>query len=99
MFSTNPVLVSGKFRDGLGEADRALFDKCLQDAIDYNWKISEEADNEAKKFLLDKGLNITVPTAEMRAQMKASLANFYEWFYTEVPGSKEIIAEMENTPK
>jgi tripartite ATP-independent transporter DctP family solute receptor len=99
MFSTNPVLVSGKFRDGLGEADRALFDKCLQDAIDYNWKISEEADNEAKKFLLDKGLNITVPTAEVRARMKASLADFYEWFYTEVPGSREIIAEMENTPK
>lgn len=99
MFSTNPVLVNGKFRDNLSPEDRALFDKCLQAAIDYNWKISEEADNEAAQFLLSKGLTINTPTPELRQQMKDSLNDFYEWFYKEVPGSKEIIAEMEKTPK
>ena len=99
MFTTNAVLVNGKFRDGLAPADRAAFDKCLQAAIDFNWKISEQADNEARQFLLDKGLQIHVPSPELRQQMKDSLKDFYDWFETEVPGSKAILAEMDNVPK
>jgi len=99
MFSTNAVLVNGKFRDGLASADRALFDKCLQAAIDHNWKISEQADNDAKQFLIDKGVKIHVPSPELRKQMKASLKDFYDWFETEVPGSKALLAEMDKTPR
>ena len=99
MFSTNPVLVNGKFRDSLSQEDRDLFDKCLQAAIDYNWKISEEADDAAKKFLLDKGLQIHVPSDALRQEMKDSLKDFYEWFYQEVPGSKEIIALIDKLPR
>ena len=99
MFATNAVLVNGKFRDGLAPADRELFDKCLQEAIDHNWRISEQADSDAKKFLLDKGLQIHEPSTEMRQAMKDSLKGFFEWFETEAPGSGAILAEMENTPK
>ena len=99
MFSANPVLVNGKFRDGLSGEDRELFDRCLQAAIDYNWKISQEADEEAIEFLRGKGLQLHVPSEEMRREMKNSLKGFYEWFYTEVPDSKEIIALMEQLPK
>jgi tripartite ATP-independent transporter DctP family solute receptor len=99
MFSTNAVLVNGKFRDGLEPADRALFDKCLQAAIDHNWRISEQADNDAKQFLIDKGSIIHVPSPELRKQMKESLKDFYDWFETEVPGSKALLAEMDKTPK
>ena len=99
MFTANPVLLNGKWYDALNPEDRAIFDKCLKDTIDYNWKISEEADNAARQFLIDKGLQIHVPSPEMRQAMKDSLKDFYEWFYDTVPGSREIVAEMEKLPK
>jgi tripartite ATP-independent transporter DctP family solute receptor len=99
MFTANPVLVNGKFYDGLSAADKAVFDKCLKDTIDHNWKISEEADNDARKFLEEKGLKIHVPSPELRQQMKDSLKDFYVWFYKSVPGSQEIIEAMDKLPK
>ena len=99
MFTANPVLLNGKFHDKLEPADKAVFDKCMKAMIDHNWKISEQADNEARQFLIDKGLKIHVPSPELRQQMKDSLKDFYVWFYETVPGSREIIAEMEKLPK
>ena len=99
MFTANLVLLNGKWHDGLNDEDRALFDKCLKATVDHNWKISEEADTNARKFLEEKGLQIHVPSPEFRQQMKDSLKDFYEWFYETVPGSREIIAEMDKLPK
>lgn len=99
MFTANPVLVNGKFHASLTPEQREMFDKALKATLDYNWKISEQEDNEAREFLKEKGLTIHVPTPEFRQAMKDSLTDFYEWFYKTVPGSKEIVAEMEATPK
>ena len=99
MFTANPVLVNGKFHKGLNAEQRAQFDKALKETIEYNWQISEKEDDEARQFLKDKGLTVHVPSAEFRQAMKASLTEFYDWFYKTVPGAKEIVAEMEATPK
>jgi TRAP-type C4-dicarboxylate transport system substrate-binding protein len=99
MFTANPVLLHGKFYNSLSAEDKAALDASIKAMIDHNWKISEQADNEARQFLIDKGLQVHVPSPEFRQQMKDSLKDMFEWFYKSAPGSKEIIAEMEKLPK
>ena len=99
MFTANPVLLNGKFYDGLSAEDKAVLDKCVKAMIDHNWKISEQADNESKQFLIDKGLQVHVPSPEFRKQMKDSLKEMFAWFYQAAPGSEEVIAAMEKLPK
>jgi tripartite ATP-independent transporter DctP family solute receptor len=99
MFTANPVLLHGAFYEKLSAEDKAVLDKSIKAMIDHNWKISEQADNEARQFLIDKGLVVHVPSPEFRKQMKDSLKDMYVWFYKSAPGSEEIIAEMEKLPR
>lgn len=99
MFVANPWLVNKKFFDGLPAALQKIFTDNVAKAIEHNWKISEEDDLASKKFMESKGVKIFVPSPKMRQQMKDSLKEFYEWYYGYVPGSKEIIAEMEALPR
>jgi TRAP-type C4-dicarboxylate transport system, periplasmic component len=99
LFSTSPFLVNGKFYEALSSEDKALFDKWVKLAIEHNWKISEEDDNEAKTFLQEKGLKIVEPSPEFRQQMKEALKDFYEWYYTTVPGSKDFVEYCAQQPK
>jgi len=99
MFVANPWLVNKKFFDGMPAKLQKVFTDNVAKAIDYNWTISEKDDLESKAFLESKGLKIYTPTPEVRKQMKASMKEFYNWYYKFIPGSKEIIAKMEALPK
>ena len=99
MFVASPWLVNKKFYDSLPAELQKVFDDNIAKAIDYNWSISEKQDDEAKKFLEEKGLVITVPSPEFRQAMKDSLKGFYEWYYETIPHSREIIKEMEALPR
>jgi tripartite ATP-independent transporter DctP family solute receptor len=99
MFTANPVLLNGAFYDKLSAEDKAVLDKGVKAMIDHNWRISQKADDDAKQFLIDKGLQVHVPSPEFRKQMKDSLKDMYAWFYQATPGSEEIVAAMEQLPK
>ena len=99
MFAANPWLVNKKFFDGLPPNLQKIFTDNVAKAIEHNWVISEKEDQDSKKFLEANGVKIFTPTPEMRQQMKDSLKGFYEWFYTYVPGSREIAAEVEALPR
>jgi len=99
MFVANPWLVNKKFYDGLPADLQKVFTDNVAKAIEYNWQISEKDDLESKKFMESKGVKVITPTPEMRKQMKDSLKGFYEWYYNYIPGSKEIVAEMEALPR
>ncbi len=92
IFSTSPFLVNGKFFDKLSPELQEVFAKCVKAAEEHNWKISEEDDNASKAFLAEKGLKIVEPSPEFRAEMRASLTDYYTWFTGEIPAAKEWIA-------
>ncbi|MCL2001279.1 MAG: TRAP transporter substrate-binding protein [Planctomycetes bacterium] len=99
MFVACPWLVNKRFFDGLPADLQEIFNRNVASSVDYNWEISEADDLESRNFIEAGGLTITVPSQEMRQQMKDSLKNFYEWYYDLIPGSREIIAEMEALPR
>lgn len=91
MFSANPLLVNGKFYDSLPSDLKASFDKWLALTVEHNWKASEQEDNDARDFVRSKGLKVIVPDEKFKAAMRNSLTGFYDWFYTQVPGSQEFV--------
>jgi TRAP-type C4-dicarboxylate transport system substrate-binding protein len=99
MFVANPWLVNKKFFDGLPADLQKIFLDNVKKAIEFNWEISEKDDLESRQFIESKGVEIIKASPELRQAMKDSLKGFYEWYYEFVPGSREIVKEMEALPR
>ena len=99
MFVACPWLVNKRFYDGLPADLQKIFMENVAKSVDYNWEISEADDLDSRNFMEGKGLKIVQPSPAMRQQMKDSLKDFYNWYYDLIPGSREIIAEMEALPR
>lgn len=91
MFSTTAVLVNGNFYDSLPENLQKSLDACVESAVELNWKLAEEDDEASRNFLQERGLKVFVPTPEMQQQLRDIVKPMYDWFYAEVPGSREFI--------
>lgn len=92
VFSTSPFLVNGKFFGKLPKDMQEVFTKCVKAAVEHNWKISEEEDNAARAFMKEKGLTVVTPTPEFKQEISATLKDFYAWYATYLPASKDWIA-------
>ncbi len=91
MFSPSFVVVNDKnFYSKLTDEEKAIFDKCLEDAIAYNWEISEQFDYESRDFMIEKGVTLIEPSDELKADMRAACQPVYQWFDDTFPGSKEF---------
>jgi TRAP-type C4-dicarboxylate transport system substrate-binding protein len=97
MFSYNSVIVNKKSYDALTPEVREAFDACMKEAIDYNWEISREDDDQSRQFLIDKGLEVTVPSPEFRQQMKDAMVPFFDWYFGEFPELKSVYKAMADT--
>ncbi len=90
MFSPSFVVVNDRFYNNLSDDEKALFDRCLKDAIAYNWEISEQFDNESKDFMISKGVTLIQPDEQFKADMRKACEPVYQWFDDNFPGSKEF---------
>lgn len=90
IFSPTFVLVNDRWYNKMDDEARALFDAAMKKAVEYNWEISETDEAKTVDFLKSKGVTITVPTEEFKAQMVKAAEPVYTWFDTEVKGSKEF---------
>ncbi len=90
MFSPSFVLVNDKFYQKMSDEQKKIFDQCLKDAIAYNWKISEQYDKDSLKFMLDKGLELTVPDDKFKQDLRKASEPVYKWFDDNFPGSKDF---------
>ncbi|MGI5966917.1 C4-dicarboxylate ABC transporter substrate-binding protein [Anaerotruncus sp. AF02-27] len=96
MFSPIEWVINEKFYQGLPEEFRQIVDESIREAADENWKLSQEADDTDKQWLIDQGMEVTVPDNAMRQQLIDAqvTAGVYEWFYQEYPGSEELEKEI-----
>ena len=90
IFSPTFVLVNDRFYNKMDDDARALFDAAMKKAVEYNWDISETDEAKTVDFLKSKGVTITIPNDEFKAQMVKSADPVYSWFDAEVKGSKEF---------
>lgn len=99
MFHPCQWIINEEFYQSIPEDLRKIFDECVQEALDYNWEISEQYDEEAKQQCVDAGMTINVLTDEARAEIIEAMAPTYELFEKNYPGSQawvdKIYAELE----
>lgn len=91
MFSPNFWIMNNTFYEGLTDEEKAAVDSSIQEAAEYNWQISKEANDEAKQKIMDAGVNVIVPDEAYKQKLRDSQAAVYEFFYAEKEGSKEIV--------
>lgn len=92
MFSPAHWIINANFYNNtLTDAQREAFDKAIAEAAEYNWEISEQANEDAKQNLIDAGVEITVPDEAYKAQLQEAMEPVYEWYFSEVEGSEEFI--------
>ena len=95
MFSPSNWIVNANFyRNVLTDAQREAFDKAVAEAADYNWEISEAANEESKQALIDAGMTIIEPDEAYKEQLREAMQPVYEWYYENVEGSKEFIESV-----
>lgn len=90
IFSPTFVLVNDKWYGKLDAEAKAWFDTAMDNAIKYNWEISEKDEADTVAFFKQNGVTITVPTPEFKEQMVKAAQPAWDWFDAEVPGSKAI---------
>ena len=92
VLSPENIFINAEFFNiTLTDEQRAVVQEGIRQAVENNWQISEEYDQEAKQALTDNGMEITVPSEEFLDQMHAAMGPVYEWYYSEIPGAEEYI--------
>lgn len=69
IFSPTFVLVNDKWYGKLDDQAKAWFDTAMDNAVKYNWEISEKDEAETVAFFKQNGVTITIPSAEFKDQM------------------------------
>ncbi len=90
IFSPTFVIVNEKWYNRLDDQAKKWFDQAMNNAIAYNWDLSEKDEAAQVEFLKSHGVTITQPSPEFKAQMIKAAEPVWAWFDKEVPGSKEI---------
>lgn len=90
IFSPTFVLVNDRWYNRLDDQAKQWFDTAMNNAVKYNWDLSEKEEQETVKYLKEHGVTITVPTPEFKAQMVKAVDSTWKWFDETVPGSKEF---------
>lgn len=90
MFSPNFWIINEDFYKGLSEEHRTILDDVVKEAADYNWSISKEANDTAKKGIEDSGTVIIIPDDSFKKQMMDSMGPVYDDFFKKSVKSEEI---------
>lgn len=91
LFTPNFWIINEKFFQSLPEEYQKVVTEAADEAIKYNWKISEERENDDKKFIESQGVKIVMPDEEFRTKLIESQKVNDEWWFTNYPGSKELV--------
>lgn len=93
MFSPNFWVINEAFYQSLTDDQRQALESSIEEAAQYNWDISLEANNNAKANIeAAGGTTIIVPDDAFKQQMRDAMGPVYDYFYANSEGSEEWVA-------
>lgn len=96
IFSPLFTLVNKKFYDEMPEDYQKAFDNALKAANDYYWEIAPKDDEDAVKFMVEKGQKLHIPDEAFMQQMRDAMAPVYKWMdenWESAPAVRKFFAE------
>ncbi len=94
MFSPNLYIINEKFWQSLTPEQQEIVAQASKEAADYEWQLLESKEEELKKFLEEKGLEITIPSDELKQQLKDSVKPMYDRFYKDYDWAKDLVERI-----
>lgn len=94
MFHPNMWIINEKFYQSLPDDLRQALDECVEKAVDYNWEISIQADEDAKQKCIDEGMEVIIPSEEFRQDMIDAMADTYQLFEDNYPGTSQWVEKI-----
>lgn len=95
-FSTNFLVINQKFLDSLTDDEQAILEKAAKEYQKVDWDMSEAADEDAKKKLIELGITVTPCEGELRDELVKAAEAMTPWFYQTYPGSDTIVEKIRN---
>ncbi|MBK5254262.1 MAG: TRAP transporter substrate-binding protein [Peptostreptococcaceae bacterium] len=92
IFTAHGMYINEEFYQSLSDENQQIINDASKESIDYCYDISIQAEIDAKKFLEENGIKITVPDEAFKEKLRESYdpTNFYKMY----PGSKEVAEKI-----
>lgn len=94
LWASNALVVGLDYWNELTAEQQATIERIAAEMEPGFWAISEAEHATRMKQLMDNGMTVEAPTAELAAAMREKTATAADDFAARVPGSAEIIAEF-----
>jgi len=94
MFSPNIYLMNKKFFDNLSEEDQDVIKLAAEEAMEMEWQLMQESEEDIKAKLKEEGLTIHMPSDDFRQNMVDAMDPLYEDFYEEYDWAKDLVNKV-----
>lgn len=94
MFSPNLYIINSKFLNGLPKEQQQIITKAAKEAAAYEFELLENAYEEDKKFLQDKGIKFTTPDEIFTQNMVKAAQPVYDEVFADNDWAKELVEKI-----
>ena len=94
MFSPRLLVINEKLYQSMGPELQKVLNDAAQEAAEYQWKISEEAEVADIAFMSKQGTRIIEPDETFKGQLRDSQKGMYEWFFGKYPEAKPFFEKI-----
>ncbi|WP_276881860.1 TRAP transporter substrate-binding protein [Anaerococcus tetradius] len=96
MVSSIEMLGNKEFLESLPEKDRAVFEKAAKLTAQRAWDIYEQSIEDDKKFLKEKGINITEPSEEDFKKMREMAKPVYDYLFNKYDWAEDLVKRIQD---
>lgn len=96
MVSSIEMLGNKEFLESLPEEDRAVFEKAAKLTAQRAWDIYEQSIEDDKKFLKEKGINITEPSEEDFKKMREMAKPVYDYLFNKYDWAEDLVKRIQD---
>ncbi|MGD9940376.1 MAG: TRAP transporter substrate-binding protein [Clostridia bacterium] len=88
MFSPRLLIINDKLFQSMSPEDQKILQDAVNQAAEYQWQISVEAEQNDMAFMAANGVKIITPDTTYKAKLRESQKGMYEWFFSTYPDAK-----------
>lgn len=96
LFSTALLGINVDFWAGLSDELKEIIMEAANEYAEYEWQLLTEQDEEIKQYLIDQGLEITVPDEDFKKAMADAVQPVHDEYFQNYDWAEEIVEKIKN---
>ncbi|MDQ0219482.1 TRAP transporter substrate-binding protein [Peribacillus cavernae] len=99
LFLPNNYVASKKFWTSLSPEQQKVVEEAVQATVKREWELTEQGEEDDKKFLKENGLKITVPDEDFKSEMIQATEGVHKEFYKKYSWAEETVEQIKEQSK